>query len=46
VKTLFGEMGEAVLLEGQRVLPARLQDAGFTFTTPDLDTALHRVLTD
>jgi len=46
VKTLFGEMGEAVLLEGQRVLPARLQDAGLTFTTPDLDTALHRVLTD
>ena len=44
VKTAFGEMGEAVLLEGQRVLPARLLDAGFEFTYPELDTALARAL--
>ncbi|MBA3433159.1 MAG: TIGR01777 family protein, partial [Actinobacteria bacterium] len=40
VKAAFGEMGEAVLLEGQRVLPARLLDAGFAFSYPELDSAL------
>lgn len=44
VKTMFGEMGEAVLLEGQRALPARLLDAGFTFSEPELEAALHRTL--
>ena len=32
IRTLFGEMGETMLLEGQRALPARLLDAGFQFT--------------
>jgi uncharacterized protein (TIGR01777 family) len=44
VKTAFGEMGEAVLLEGQRVLPARLLDAGFTFAYAQLDSALEHAL--
>jgi hypothetical protein len=44
VKTLFGEMGEATLLEGQRALPARLLDAGFEFSYPELDAALARAL--
>jgi uncharacterized protein (TIGR01777 family) len=44
VKTLFGERGEAVLLEGQRVLPARLLDDGFSFAYPDLDSALAHAL--
>jgi uncharacterized protein (TIGR01777 family) len=44
VKTVFGAMGEAVLLEGQRLLPARLLDAGFTFSYPELDKALEHVL--
>jgi uncharacterized protein (TIGR01777 family) len=44
VKTLFGEMGEATLLEGQRALPARLLEAGFEFTYPDLDEAMKRAL--
>jgi hypothetical protein len=46
VKTMFGEMGENVLLQGQRVLPARLQDAGFTFTDPELDAALAHALAE
>jgi uncharacterized protein len=46
IRTLFGERGKAVLLEGQRVLPARLLDAGFTFAYPDLDAALKHALTD
>ncbi|MFO7572351.1 MAG: TIGR01777 family oxidoreductase [Gaiellaceae bacterium] len=44
VKTFFGEMGEATLLEGQRALPARLLDAGFTFAYPELDAAMTRAL--
>ncbi len=40
VKTLFGEMGEALLLEGQRVEPARLTSSGFSFLFPDLQPAL------
>ena len=46
VKTLFGEMGEAALLEGQRALPARLLDAGFEFGYSELDAALERALED
>ena len=46
VKTLFGEMGEGVLLEGQRVLPARLIDAGFEFAHPDIDDAMRAALAE
>jgi uncharacterized protein (TIGR01777 family) len=44
VKALFGEMGETVLLEGQRMLPAALADAGFAFAYPELGGALEHVL--
>jgi uncharacterized protein (TIGR01777 family) len=44
VRTAFGAMGEALLLEGQRALPARLHDAGFEFTYPELDAALEYTL--
>jgi hypothetical protein len=44
VRTAFGEMGQELLLDGQRVLPARLLDAGFTFEYPDLDAAFERAL--
>ena len=44
VKALFGEMGETVLLESHRVLPARLLDAGFAFEHPGLDEALEHAL--
>ena len=46
VKTLFGERGEAVLLEGQRALPARLLDAGYSFQHGELDQALERALAE
>ena len=46
VKTLFGERGEAVLLEGQRALPARLLDAGHSFAYEELDSALERALAE
>lgn len=38
------EMTREMLLGGQRVLPARLQAAGFGFRHPDLDEALADVL--
>ena len=44
VATVFGEMGETVLLESQRLLPARLLDAGFAFAHPDLGEALEHTL--
>jgi uncharacterized protein (TIGR01777 family) len=44
VKLLFGERGEAILLEGQRAIPARLLDAGFTFAYAGLDEALAHAL--
>ena len=46
VKTLFGEMGDAALLQGQRALPARLLDAGFEFAYGELDAALARALAE
>lgn len=41
VKTLFGEMGKALLLEGQRVHSVKLASSGFSFIYPDLESALH-----
>ncbi len=40
LKALFGEMAEATILGGQRVVPVRLQAAGFRFQHPDLASAL------
>jgi uncharacterized protein (TIGR01777 family) len=44
VRLLFGEMGEALLLEGQSVLPKKLQDSGFEFKYPQLDEALRQLI--
>jgi hypothetical protein len=44
MRALFGEMGEAMLLGGQRVLPARLIDSGFEFGAPTIDVGLERAL--
>jgi uncharacterized protein (TIGR01777 family) len=44
VKLIFGEMGETLLLQGARVLPKRLQEAGYQFKYTDLDEAMKGVL--
>lgn len=44
VRLLFGEMGECLLLKGQRVLPKRLSAAGYTFLYPELGKALDNLL--
>ena len=40
VRTLFGEMGDCLLLNGQLVLPTRLEEAQFQFRYPELSDAL------
>lgn len=40
MRVLIGEMAQELLLNGQRVLPDRLQAAGFAFSHPDLEAAL------
>lgn len=40
VKLLYGQMGEETVVGGQRVLPARLREAGFAFRLPNLEAAL------
>jgi uncharacterized protein (TIGR01777 family) len=44
VKLLFGEMGEALLLGGQRVAPERLIAEGYEFRYPQLEKALAHIL--
>jgi uncharacterized protein (TIGR01777 family) len=44
VRRLLGEMGEALLLAGARVVPARLERAGHAFRHEDVESALSSVL--
>lgn len=44
VKLLFGEMGETLLLNGQRVLPRKLQESGFQFQYSKIENALKDVV--
>jgi uncharacterized protein (TIGR01777 family) len=40
LKLMLGEMAEALLLSGQRAVPAKAERHGFRFTFPELDPAL------
>jgi uncharacterized protein (TIGR01777 family) len=44
VRLALGEMGEALLLEGARVVPRKLLDSGFEFRAPDLESSLRPLL--
>jgi uncharacterized protein (TIGR01777 family) len=44
VRLAFGEMADAILLSSTRVVPARLQEAGYQFQHPELEGALKHVL--
>jgi uncharacterized protein (TIGR01777 family) len=44
VKMLLGQMGDELLLAGQKVLPRKLLASGFQFAYPDLDSALRWAL--
>ena len=43
IKMIMGEFG-GVLVKGQKVLPRRLLDAGFSFTFPQIDGALEDLI--
>ena len=43
VRAALGEMADAVILAGQRVLPAKATTNGFEFRYPDLDSALREI---
>jgi len=40
IRLLYGEMGQATVIEGQRVVPRKLLEAGFAFSHPTVDAAL------
>lgn len=44
VNLLFGEMGDALLLDSTRVAPKRLEEMGFKFEFPQLKEALENAL--
>ena len=44
VNMVLGEMGDALLLASTRVLPKRLEDAGFEFEYPDLKRAIEHAV--
>ncbi|ESQ76697.1 TIGR01777 family oxidoreductase [Asticcacaulis sp. AC402] len=44
LKLLLGEMAQTILLNGQKVVPARALASGYAFRHPDLDGALHHLL--
>jgi len=44
VKLLFGQMGEELLLAGQRVVPDKLTQAGYEFIYPQLVDALEDIV--
>jgi uncharacterized protein (TIGR01777 family) len=44
LKLIFGEMAQDLLLDGQKVLPRRLESAGYKFQYPHLEDALRDVV--
>jgi uncharacterized protein (TIGR01777 family) len=44
LRLVFGEMADALLLSGCRVLPRRLEETGYRFRYPELVGALHHLL--
>jgi NAD dependent epimerase/dehydratase family enzyme len=44
LRLLLGEMAQALLLSGQRVIPRKLQKSGYEFEYPELRGALENLL--
>jgi len=44
LRILFGEMATELILSGQRAVPKRLLDAGYTFLYPEAEAALRHIL--
>ena len=41
---VFGEMGDALLIDSIRAIPKRLEEAGFEFKYPNLKSALENAI--
>ncbi len=46
LRLLFGEMADELILNGQRVLPSRLQAAGYSFQYPELRAAVRNAFAE
>jgi len=46
LKFALGEMADSLLLASQRVIPSRLSQLGYKFSSPDLTSALNNILAD
>lgn len=46
MKLMFGELADALLLGGQRVIPAKAQKLGFHFRYPEIDIAFRGIFGD
>jgi uncharacterized protein (TIGR01777 family) len=44
VNLVFGEMGDALLIDSTKVIPKRMKDAGYEFKFTDLQTALENAV--
>jgi uncharacterized protein (TIGR01777 family) len=44
VNLVFGEMGDALLIDSTKVIPRRMKDSGYEFKNPDLKTALEHAV--
>ncbi|MEC8151341.1 MAG: DUF1731 domain-containing protein, partial [Candidatus Thermoplasmatota archaeon] len=44
LRVMFGELAQALILDGQRVLPQRLLDSGFVFSHEGLESCLRECL--
>ncbi|TCO75741.1 TIGR01777 family oxidoreductase [Chromatocurvus halotolerans] len=44
MRIMLGEMADELLINGQKVLPQRLTNSGFTFSYAHIDDALHAIL--
>ncbi len=44
LKLIYGEMAKALLLSGQKVLPKKAEDSGYTFLFPELEGAFRDIL--
>jgi uncharacterized protein (TIGR01777 family) len=44
IRTVFGEMGDLLLLNGARVMPEKLLESGFVFEHANIDEALRELL--
>jgi uncharacterized protein (TIGR01777 family) len=46
IRLILGEMGDALILGGQRVVPRRAQELGYRFRYPTLDAALRAIYSE